>query len=626
MFQFLKDKLKQAISKFSKDVDKEADDIEEAPPVVTKPVKKEKPKEPPAKKEVRKEEKKEEPKKQERKEAPKKEKTEKVEKAPEKKPAPQKEELKVEEDKVEEEIPEKELEQEEEALLEEVEKEEGELEQEEKEEVPAAPGHGAGLQGLKESLESYSDDELDSLIDILNMPGDVKYEPREEKVKSLLSKPLVDINFAINQLENAEETEEDKKEEELLEEVEKEEEKLEPEEKEEKEKPGFFKRLFGFGKKKEEEPEEKEEEKAEEEAEEKPEAEAEEPKKAKPGKTEKPEEEKGEGQKTVDDELEEIGKEEEELKKEIEEEDSELGEEEEEKTGFFGKLTRSFTLKKLSDEKFEEIFFELEIALLENNVAVEVIEKIKKDLHERLVDKKLKRSQIEEIVIESLKDSLEQILDIKQVDVLKRISEKRKANKPFVIIFVGINGSGKTTTIAKMARYFMDNRLKTVMVAADTFRAAAIQQLEEHANRLGVKIIKHDYGSDPAAVAFDGIKYAEAKGIDVVLVDTAGRLHSNTNLMDEMKKVIRVADPDMKIFIGESITGNDCIEQAQKFNEAIEIDGIVLSKADVDEKGGAAISVSYVTGKPILFIGTGQTYADLQKFDKKVVLSNLGLE
>jgi fused signal recognition particle receptor len=143
---------------------------------------------------------------------------------------------------------------------------------------------------------------------------------------------------------------------------------------------------------------------------------------------------------------------------------------------------------------------------------------------------------------------------------------------------------------------------------------------------LGVKLIKHDYGSDPAAVAFDGIKYAEAKGIDVVLVDTAGRLHSNVNLMDEMKKIIRVAKPDMKIFIGESITGNDCVEQAKQFNEAIGIDGIVLSKADVDEKGGAAISVSYVTGRPILFIGTGQTYDALQRFEKGIVLSNLGLE
>jgi fused signal recognition particle receptor len=208
---------------------------------------------------------------------------------------------------------------------------------------------------------------------------------------------------------------------------------------------------------------------------------------------------------------------------------------------------------------------------------------------------------------------------------LKKVEEKRKLNEPFIIAFVGVNGSGKTTTIAKMSKYFQDHNLKTVLVAADTFRAAAIQQLEEHANKLGVKIIKQDYGSDPAAVAFDGIAYAKAKNIDVVLIDTAGRLHSNTNLMDEMKKIMRVAKPDVKIFIGESITGNDCVEQAQQFDSAVNIDGIVLSKVDVDEKGGAAISVSYVTGKPILFFGNGQTYESLQPFDKDAVLRNLGL-
>ena len=245
-------------------------------------------------------------------------------------------------------------------------------------------------------------------------------------------------------------------------------------------------------------------------------------------------------------------------------------------------------------------------------------------MRSELVDKKLKRSQIANIVLQTLKDSMDHILSVPGVDVLGKV-KKRQEGKPYVIVFVGINGSGKTTTIAKMAKYFMDNGLKTVMVASDTFRAAAIQQLEEHANKLGVKLIKHDYGSDPAAVAFDGIRYAESRGIDVVLIDTAGRLHSNVNLMDEMKKIIRVAKPDMKIFIGESITGNDCIEQARQFNEAVGIDGIILTKADIDEKGGAAVSVSYVTGKPILFIGMGQGYEDLKEFNKKIILENIGL-
>ena len=161
------------------------------------------------------------------------------------------------------------------------------------------------------------------------------------------------------------------------------------------------------------------------------------------------------------------------------------------------------------------------------------------------------------------------------------------------------------------------------MVAADTFRAASIQQLEEHAKILKVNVIKHDYNADPSAVAFDGIRHAEAKGIDVVLIDTAGRQHSNANLMDELKKINRVAKPDFKIFIGESITGNDIIEQVEQFNNAVEIDGIILSKLDVDDKGGAAISVSYVTGKPILYYGNGQDYDDLEEFDKEKILEKL---
>jgi fused signal recognition particle receptor len=163
-----------------------------------------------------------------------------------------------------------------------------------------------------------------------------------------------------------------------------------------------------------------------------------------------------------------------------------------------------------------------------------------------------------------------------------------------------------------------------VLAAADTFRAAAIQQLEHHAEKLGVKMIKHDYNSDPAAVAFDAVRHAEAKGIDIVIIDTAGRLHSNDNLMNELKKLIKVNKPDLKLFVGESITGNDCVEQAKVYDEIIGIDAIILSKADVDEKGGAALSISYVTKKPVLFIGTGQTYDDLKKFDKKEIMAGLG--
>ena len=284
------------------------------------------------------------------------------------------------------------------------------------------------------------------------------------------------------------------------------------------------------------------------------------------------------------------------------------------KKGFFHKITS----KKISEKKFEDLFWDLEVMLLENNVATEVIEKIKQDLKENIVDKPIRK--VSETIQDSLRESIKEVLNVKNIDL-----EKYLKKKPLVICFLGINGSGKTTTIAKFAKMMLDKKKTVVLAAADTFRAAAIDQLQEHADKLKVKMIKHDYGSDPAAVAFDAIKHAEAKNIDVVLIDTAGRLHSNVNLVDEMKKITRVAKPDLKIFVGESITGNDCVEQATKFNEAVEIDGIILSKADIDEKGGAAISVSYVTGKPIMFLGNGQSYGDLEEFNSEKVLKTLGL-
>lgn len=315
---------------------------------------------------------------------------------------------------------------------------------------------------------------------------------------------------------------------------------------------------------------------------------------------------------------------EEEIEKEVVEEKEEVVEEKEpeviEKKGFFEKLSEVVTKKTLSESKFEELFFELEVAMLENNVAVEVIEKIKDDLKKTLMSEKVSRMKTEVIVAESLKRSIDELFDIEKVNILKEARKK----KPYVICFVGVNGSGKTTNLAKLANYLQKNGLSVVIAACDTFRAAAIQQVEEHANNLGIKLIKHDYGADAAAVAYDAIEHAKAKGKDVVLIDTAGRSHSNTNLMEELEKVVRVSKPDLKIFVGDSLTGNDAVEQAKTFNERVTIDGIILSKVDVDEKGGAAISVSYVTQKPIMFIGTGQTYDDLEEFDKDKIIRNLG--
>jgi len=295
----------------------------------------------------------------------------------------------------------------------------------------------------------------------------------------------------------------------------------------------------------------------------------------------------------------------------------------EEKKGFFQVIKEKVTTKIVSEKQFEELFWDLELILLENNVAVDVIEKIKKDLQHDLTTKPLRRDRLESEIKESLKKSIDGLLTFDSVDILKEIKEKK--TKPFVIAFVGINGSGKTTSIAKFAYLLQQHKLKPVLSASDTFRAAAIQQLEEHGKNLQVKVIKHNYGSDPAAVAFDTIEYAKAHNLDVVLIDTAGRLHSNTNLVDEMKKIMRVSKPDLKIFVGEAITGNDCIEQAERFHQAITIDGIILAKADIDEKGGASLSVSYVTKKPIFFLGTGQNYKDLEVFNKEKILKQLGL-
>src|SRR3989344_2105430 len=240
-------------------------------------------------------------------------------------------------------------------------------------------------------------------------------------------------------------------------------------------------------------------------------------------------------------------------------------EEEPEKKGIFARVREAVSTKVLSEKQFEEMFEELQMALLENNVAWEVVEKIKGDMRQSLVDKRIERGKFENIIGATLHDSISSLFDIERINLIKEI----KGKKPYIIVFVGVNGSGKTTTIAKIAKLMQNSKLKPVIAASDTFRAAAIQQLEEHGSRLGVKVIKHDYGSDPAAVAFDAIKYAESKGLDVVLIDTAGRQHSNVNLMDEMKKIVRVSKPNLKVFIGESITGNDCIEQAKSFNEAI---------------------------------------------------------
>ncbi len=295
---------------------------------------------------------------------------------------------------------------------------------------------------------------------------------------------------------------------------------------------------------------------------------------------------------------------------------------EEPKKGFFQKIKEKILKVKISEDDFEVYSEELEMLLLENNVALDVAEKIIKELKERIVGKELLKKEIEGEITDSLREIIEEIL-IEPFDLIKKIKEKKG---PYVILFCGINGTGKTTTLAKLANTFKKEGISSVFAAADTFRAASIEQIKKHGEKLGIKVISHDYGTDPAAVGFDAIKYAEKNNIDCVLIDTAGRMHTAKNLMAQIEKVAKVTKPDTKIFVGESITGNDAIEQVKSFDWAVQIDGIILTKADIDEKGGTALSVGYVTKKPILYLGIGQEYDKIEKFDKQKFIEKLGLK
>ncbi len=301
----------------------------------------------------------------------------------------------------------------------------------------------------------------------------------------------------------------------------------------------------------------------------------------------------------------------------------ELKEEIEEEGGFFAKLKKKLTNSTLRKEEFEEIFPELEFNLLENNVALDVVDKIKESLSNDLVGISIKKSEVEKKIVESLKSAILKVL-VEGEELIEKIKESRES--PFVILFFGINGSGKTTSVAKIAYKLKKEGVSCVLAAGDTFRAASIEQLEKHAEKIGVPIIKGEYGKDPASVGFDAVQYAKKNKIKVVLVDTAGRMYTKSNLMKEMEKIVKVTKPNLKIFVGESITGNDATEQAKMFNETAGIDGIILTKADVDEKAGAILSVGFVTGKPIFYLGVGQDYDDLKEFKKSDVLKGIGLE
>ncbi len=273
-----------------------------------------------------------------------------------------------------------------------------------------------------------------------------------------------------------------------------------------------------------------------------------------------------------------------------------------------------------SEKDIEQEIKNLEITLLQANVSAGAAENICKKLHENISsNKKLSKKNLANTLKKALGESLDETLNLQKIDLIKEIDSKQ----PFVILFVGFNGVGKTTTIAKVANYLRARNKKCVFAAADTFRAAAIEQLGVWANDLKIPIIKHKYESDPASVAFDAVSYAKANKIDVVLIDTAGRSNTNINLMNELEKIKRVSKPNLTLVVVDALTGNDGINQVVAFEKTLGVNALIVSKLDADEIGGSIISLAYEFKKPILFIGSGQGKDNLEEFDKDKILKKI---
>nr|QNO51432.1 signal recognition particle receptor FtsY [Methanosarcinales archaeon ANME-1 ERB6] len=275
----------------------------------------------------------------------------------------------------------------------------------------------------------------------------------------------------------------------------------------------------------------------------------------------------------------------------------------------------------LTEKDLKEPLEYLETALLESDVALSVVEELIAGVKGELAGKRKKWGvNTVKLVKEAIRDALVNVVNVDKLDFDEFVD---KSKKPVNIVFVGVNGTGKTTSIAKVAKKLLGNGHSVVLASADTYRAGATEQIEEHASNLGIRVVKHQYGADPTAVVYDAVKYAEANKMDVVLADTAGRMHTAINLMEQLKKICRVTKPDLVIFVDEAMAGNDAVERAKKFDDAVGIDGSILAKTDVDAKGGTAISIAHSTSKPILFLGIGQGYDDLVTFDTDWLVDRL---
>ena len=293
--------------------------------------------------------------------------------------------------------------------------------------------------------------------------------------------------------------------------------------------------------------------------------------------------------------------------------------------GAFSSLAKAVSEKKLTEKDLDDSLYNFQLALMESDVGQDVVESVTGDLKKQLLGVSVERSKdLEGFVKEKLRGEVLSIFSqAGDVDVIQRVKDSKAKGEPFKILFLGINGTGKTTTVAKFANYMKKNGFSVVIAAGDTHRAGAIEQVSEHADRIGAKVVAQRYGADPAAVARDGVLYAKSHYIDVVLIDSAGRMQTNQNLMEEMSKIVRVVTPDLKIFIGDSLAGNDAISQAELFSKYTGFDGAILTKVDADSKGGAALSIAFTTKRPILFLGVGQGYDDLKRFDAKSFADSL---
>ncbi|MCK9630114.1 MAG: signal recognition particle-docking protein FtsY [Methanoregula sp.] len=274
----------------------------------------------------------------------------------------------------------------------------------------------------------------------------------------------------------------------------------------------------------------------------------------------------------------------------------------------------------VSEKDLDDALSELEMTLLESDVALPATDAIIGSVEKNLVGRHRKIGEsVDDLVVHALKTALLDVLG-NGFDLREYIT---KHDRPVKILFTGVNGTGKTTTVAKIGAYLKKEGFTVVIGAGDTYRAGAIEQIAVHAERIGIRVIQHQEGADPSAVLFDAVEYARSHKIDVVLADTAGRFHNKANLMSQLEKIKRVMKPDLVVYVDEAVAGNDAVTRAFEFDKTVGADAVVLTKADMDSRGGAAISIAHTIGKPLMFLGVGQAYEDILPFEPAKVVDEL---